>query len=118
MTDDSARTTPLEIHAPKGARRMVVLFEDGHEAVYPHEVLRGFCPCAECQGHSGEVRFIEQTEDRALELADLGEVGNYALRITWGDGHSTGIYSFRYLRQLCCCVACVPADPKQLKPRR
>jgi DUF971 family protein len=85
-------------------------FEDGHRARYPHEVLRGFCPCASCQGHSGEIRFVEGGN---LELADIGEVGNYALRLTWGDGHGSGIYSFRYLRALCCCDDCAPDDPKQ-----
>jgi DUF971 family protein len=115
MTSDAARHTPLEIHAPKGARRMVILFEDGHEAVIPHEVLRGFCPCADCQGHGSEIKFIEGGD---LEVLDLGEVGNYALRLTWGDRHATGIYSFRYLRDLCCCVACTPTDPKDRKPVR
>lgn len=115
MSSASARHSPLEIHAPQGARRMVILFEDGHEAVIPHEVLRGFCPCADCQGHSGEIKFIEGGN---LELLDLGEVGNYALRLTWGDRHATGIYSFRYLRDLCCCVSCTPTDPKDRKPVR
>jgi DUF971 family protein len=39
-------------------------------------------------------------------------VGNYALQLTWGDGHATGIYSFRYLRTLCCCKRCAPEDPR------
>jgi DUF971 family protein len=35
-----------------------------------------------------------------LELRELEQVGNYALGLTWADGHSTGIYSFRLLRTL------------------
>jgi len=35
-------------------------------------------------------------------------VGNYALSIIWGDGHDTGIYSYRWLRQLCACPTCRP----------
>jgi DUF971 family protein len=35
-----------------------------------------------------------------LELRHLEQVGNYALGLTWGDGHDTGIYSFRFLRAL------------------
>ena len=34
------------------------------------------------------------------ELRDLSPVGNYALKLVWGDGHDTGLYSFRYLREL------------------
>jgi DUF971 family protein len=98
---------PIEVRAPRGARVMDVTFEDGHAGVYPHEVLRGFCPCAQCQGHSGPIRFVPGGD---LELVDLAEVGNYALRLTWGDGHSTGIYSFRFLRQLCACEQCAQGD--------
>ena len=95
--------TPIEVRAPRGARVMHVAFEDGHEGVYPHELLRGYCPCAQCQGHSGPIRFVPGGD---LELVDIAEVGNYALRLTWGDGHSTGIYSFRFLRELCACEQC------------
>jgi DUF971 family protein len=102
-----AQYTPVEVRAPRGARIMELVFDDGHVAVLPHDVLRGFCPCAGCQGHSGGVRFIAEGD---RELADLEEVGNYALRLTWGDGHTTGIYSFRYLRELCACAQCCPGD--------
>ena len=36
-----------------------------------------------------------------LEIKDLTIVGRYALNFRWSDGHETGIYSFRYLRELC-----------------
>ena len=36
-----------------------------------------------------------------LEIKDLSLVGRYALNFRWSDGHETGIYSFRYLRELC-----------------
>ncbi|QDV90848.1 hypothetical protein RAS2_19320 [Phycisphaerae bacterium RAS2] len=36
--------------------------------------------------------------DRATQFVDAKVVGTYAIQITWGDGHSTGIYDFRYLR--------------------
>jgi DUF971 family protein len=36
----------------------------------------------------------------ALEIAEVSEVGQYAIQVSWGDGHRTGIYSFPYLRQL------------------
>ena len=105
---------PVEVRAPRGARVMHILFEDGHQGVYPHELLRGFCPCAGCQGHSGPIRFVgggEGGSELQLELSDIAEVGNYALRLTWADGHSTGIYSFRFLRQLCACAQCASSEP-------
>ena len=42
-------------------------------------------------------------EIQSLVLAELEEVGNYAVRLEWGDGHGTGLYAFRYLRDLCSC---------------
>jgi DUF971 family protein len=33
-------------------------------------------------------------------------VGNYAIRIMWSDGHSTGIYSFEHFRKICPCPEC------------
>ena len=104
MTQDS-RTIPVELRAPHGARVLEIDFADGHKAVYPHEVLRGYCPCAVCQGHQGPVRFVPGGN---LELTDVGEVGDYALRLTWADGHATGIYTFNFLRELCSCELCLP----------
>ena len=96
MTDDP-RCRPVGIKAPHGAREFAVTWADGHVSRIPHQILRGYCPCAGCQGHSGEIRF---QEGRNLELRDIGRVGNYALALTWGDGHSSGIYTFTYLREL------------------
>ena len=115
----SARTTPIELRAPHGARSMEIDFADGHKAVYPHEILRGYCPCALCQGHQGPVRYQAELVSQAnLELTDVAEVGDYALRLTWADGHATGIYTFTFLRQLCSCEQCLPGrEPQAVFPR-
>ncbi len=94
---DEPRTTARELRAPKGARVIEIDWADGVTSKLPHEILRGFCPCAHCQGHQGPVEFREGGN---LELADIEEVGTYALRLVWGDGHGTGLYSFRLLRDL------------------
>lgn len=89
--------TPTAVKAPHGATVFEVSWADGETHRYPHRILRGFCPCAGCQGHGGAIHFVEGGN---LELRDIGQVGNYALSLRWGDGHDGGIYSFRYLRQL------------------
>ena len=104
MTKDP-RTKPVAIRSPRGGRTTEIDWADGHKSVYPHAVLRGYCPCAGCQGHTAEIRFLE-TRDDQLELEDLESVGGYALALKWFDGHSSGIYSFKYLRALCQCEAC------------
>jgi len=90
-----ARTTPTGVKAPHGAKELEISWADGHRSRFPHEILRGYCPCAGCQGHSGVIQFQEGGN---LELRELEQVGNYALGLGWGDSHNTGIYSFRYLR--------------------
>ncbi|MGB3050715.1 MAG: DUF971 domain-containing protein [Polyangiales bacterium] len=100
---------PIELRAPRGARVMEIDWADGHRSVYPHELLRGFCPCAHCQGHAGPIRFVDGGD---LELSDIQSVGNYALRLVWRDGHQTGIYSYRFLRSLCACSSCAADEPK------
>jgi DUF971 family protein len=113
MQEPDPRTHPTRVKAPRNARILEIAWADGHQGIYPHEILRGYCPCAGCQGHSGTIRFIPGGELEArfkpggdLELRQIEQVGNYALRFEWGDGHGTGIYTFRFLRSLCQCDEC------------
>ena len=92
-----ARFKPTHVKAPHGANTLEITWGDGHRSALPHELLRGYCPCASCQGHSGTIKF--QTGGN-LEIREISQVGNYALSFNWGDTHDAGIYSFRYLRSL------------------
>lgn len=90
---------PLEIEVkPSGLR---IAWDDGRETVYPLRYLRGYCPCAHCQGHGGPVQFIDV---KAPVITRMDEVGSYAINIVWRDDdagtHATGIYSWDYLRDL------------------
>jgi DUF971 family protein len=86
-------------------RRLRITWSDGHVGDYPWAYLRGWCPCAMCQGHGGERRYIHAENS---DLMRISVVGNYALQLVWGDGHETGIYSYRYLRDICPCPTCRP----------
>jgi len=99
----SAAPEPVEIRHERGARRVVVSWEDGHESVFPLDYLRSWCPCAMCQGHEPNAKYLDLCDQ---ELMHVDGVGNYAIAFTWQDGHSTGLYSFRLLRALCPCGAC------------
>jgi DUF971 family protein len=74
-----------------------ILWDDDRLSLYPFAYLRGWCPCAGCQGHGGERHFVKVDNPR---LASISLVGNYALNPRWADGHDTGIYAFEYLRDL------------------
>ena len=87
---------PLGIVAPHGARIVEIRWPETVHKL-PHELLRGYCPCAGCQGHSGKIKF---SSGRNLELREIRPVGNYALGLVWGDSHDSGIFSFQYLLRL------------------
>ncbi|HMJ13706.1 MAG TPA: DUF971 domain-containing protein [Polyangiaceae bacterium] len=96
MVEDE-RILPKGVKAPHGANVLEMTWADGRKFSYPHSILRGYCPCAGCQGHSGSIRY---QSGHNLDLRNIEQVGNYALSFEWGDSHSSGIYSFRYLRRL------------------
>lgn len=98
-----AKRFPVEINHIKEKGVVRVTWEDGHTGDYPREYLRGYCPCALCQGHEAGVKF---TGVPGAKLGEISTVGNYAIQFTWDDGHSTGIYTFDYLRSLCPCPEC------------
>lgn len=103
------------VRSPRGATVTEIDWGDGHKGILPHEILRGYCPCAGCQGHEGSIRFIYPTSHNQTELDTIEAVGNYALQLRWFDGHRSGIYSFKYLRALCQCPECRPGESSALR---
>jgi len=95
--------TPVEVHRRAEDRVVRVSWRDGHLSEYPFDYLRGWCPCAGCQGHGGDRHYIAAAN---TDLDQISQVGNYALQMHWGDGHDTGIYTYDHLRQLCPCAEC------------
>ncbi|OGQ91835.1 MAG: hypothetical protein A2289_11645 [Deltaproteobacteria bacterium RIFOXYA12_FULL_58_15] len=108
-----APVAPVEVETRSTEKRLRVTWDDGHESSYDWRYLRGYCPCAHCQGHTGRWDFVAVD---APTITGIEEVGNYALKIIWDDGgghrHSTGIYSFDNLRTLCTCDSCRVAQGK------
>ncbi len=99
----AGQVTPTEVHRRVEERELGVEWSDGHSGSYSFDYLRGWCPCAACQGHGRGKHFVEGQNS---DLDKISLVGNYALQMHWGDGHETGIYSYSYLRQLCPCAEC------------
>ena len=64
--------------------------------------LRRQCPCATCNDQRGAANPLQVISGPlpSAELENLEPVGGYALRFHWADGHNSGIYSFRLLREL------------------
>jgi DUF971 family protein len=87
--------------------KITLTWSDGHVTIYPARDLRLACRCAGCvEEMSGRplldpARVPDNVRANAIDL-----VGQYAISITWSDGHNTGIYRFRELRGNCPCAEC------------
>jgi DUF971 family protein len=99
---------PVEARRLPAERRLRLTWSDGHVGEYDYDRLRGWCPCAMCQGHH-VVELTYHPPAAPVDLHRIEPVGNYGLSFLWSDGHGTGIYRFELLRQLCPCADCQPA---------
>lgn len=88
----------IEQDSPASLR---IKWADEVESLYAAAPLRRACPCAQCVNEwTGERTLRPDSISDAIEITDAEIVGRYALAFGWSDGHRTGIYSFRYLREL------------------
>lgn len=94
-----AQSWPVEIRLVRDKRALHVAFDNGGAATLPAELLRVESPSAEVQGHApGERKLVAGKRDVAI--ASIEPIGNYAVRIVFDDGHSTGIYGWSLLARL------------------
>lgn len=94
----------IAISKSKGVK---IDWKDGHSSEYGLHYLRDNCPCATCTGaHGNPPSTPFEMYKPTLKMLGVEPVGNYAVRINWSDGHSTGIYSFEHFRKICPCAEC------------
>ena len=98
---------PADLRAETLARRLVVTWLQGHVGNYPYKYLRGECHCASCVDEWTGVRRVDPASiPLDIVITNMRLVGNYAIQIDWSDGHTTGIYTWERLRELCPCPKC------------
>lgn len=90
---------PTELRLAKDRKTLTVAFEGGESFPFGAEYLRVKSPSAEVQGHSPDERKTVPGK-RNVSIMEVNPVGNYAVRLVFDDLHSTGIYSWDYLRDL------------------
>jgi len=91
---------PLSIEK-SGDRDIKITWEDNAVTVYPARNLRLVCPCALCVSETtGEKLLRPESVPNDVRPLSVNPVGHYAMVIHWSDGHSTGIYSFDYLKKI------------------
>jgi DUF971 family protein len=117
--DQRKKPAEVKVRVSTGAG-VDIVWQDQHASHYDFAYLREQCPCAMCND--------ERNKKEEMKLHGSGSsssvlplfkprptartakaVGNYALQIDFSDGHSTGIYSYDYLRTICPCQECAKA---------
>jgi DUF971 family protein len=117
--DERKRPVDVQVHVSTGAG-VDIAWTDGHRSHYDFAYLREECPCAQCNDERGKK--IAAPHGPAAAPPGMGAalpmfkpkpravaaktVGNYAVQIDFSDGHTTGIYSFAHLREICPCGEC------------
>jgi DUF971 family protein len=113
--DSRKKPASVKVHVTSGAG-VDITWSDGHASHYDFAYLRDECPCATCNDErirksafagagpaSAAALPMFKPKTRAQAATT---VGNYAIQITFTDGHATGIFSYDHLRNICPCADC------------
>ena len=114
--DTRKKPTSVKVHVSTG-QGVDITWSDGHTSHYDFAYLRDLCPCALCNDEREKKARIGATRGAGgsavlpmfkpkATARKATAVGNYAIQIEFSDGHSTGIYSFEHLREICPCEDC------------
>jgi DUF971 family protein len=115
--DPRKKPIDVKVHVSNGTG-VDIVWTDGHSSHYDFAYLREECPCAMCNDErSKKRRFSETAAGGSSAVLPMFKprpgarsakpVGHYALQMDFTDGHTTGIYSYDYLRTICPCAECV-----------
>ena len=91
--------TPTELRVSRERNALTVSFPGSEPVRLSAEMLRVLSPSAEVQGHSPDQRVLVVGKEN-VTITSLEPIGNYAVRIVFSDGHSTGLYTWSYLQEL------------------
>jgi DUF971 family protein len=116
--DARKKPTTVKVHVTTGAG-VDIVWSDGHASHYDFPYLRDECPCATCNDERirksagagaapAPAAALPMYKPKARAQAAT-TVGNYAIQITFTDGHATGIFSYDHLRSICPCPDCAKA---------
>jgi DUF971 family protein len=110
---EATEPAKVRVHKTEGTG-MEITWRDGHHSAWSFKWLRDACPCATCHDErekSGRQPGAPKPAPASLlpmyqapPRPDIvTPVGRYAISFHWNDGHSSGIYSWEYLRRHCQC---------------
>jgi DUF971 family protein len=99
---------PSRIEIDTGSAELVISWDDATQSRFALSDMRKSCPCALCRdqraaadvAETGELRLLDGEAATATDAASgFVNVGRYGIRISWADGHDTGIYTLDTLRE-------------------
>ena len=92
----SQKHRPTELKLHHKSRVLEVTFDDGAHFRLPCEFLRVFSPSAEVRGHTADAWKLETGKEQ-VNIEKMEQIGGYAVKIYFDDGHKTGLYDWNYL---------------------
>ncbi|MHC5111165.1 MAG: DUF971 domain-containing protein [Planctomycetota bacterium] len=85
-------------------QNLQIHWQDGRLDDFPLPLLRRKCPCATCRTERDAAIAnplkILAADPTTITATNAKMVGNYAIQLFWSDGHQSGIFDFKFLRQL------------------
>ena len=113
--DSRKKPASVKIHVSSGAG-VDIVWSDGHPSHYDFAYLREECPCASCNDERNKKAILAGAAPPPSPLLPMYKpkpraqaavpVGNYAIQISFTDGHGAGIFSYDHLRTICPCAEC------------
>lgn len=81
-------------------KKLLIVWDDKSESLLDLRELRKRCPCATCLAEREKQgkKYIPLFAENQVTVKSINQVGNYAVQITWNDGHNTGIYEYHFLK--------------------
>lgn len=81
-------------------KKLLIIWEDETECLLELRELRKRCPCATCLAERDKQSkmYIPLFAENQISVRAINQVGNYAIQITWNDGHNSGIYEYHFLK--------------------
>jgi len=98
---DFSEAFPQSLELTEEDSVLQIVWDDGHTSRLRLDALRAACSCAVCRGHHPSQSLNLKPElFPDVHIADIAPVGRYAYHIVWSDGHDTGIYTLKMLREM------------------
>jgi DUF971 family protein len=98
--NDFSGAFPQSLELTDNDSVLQIIWDDGHISRIRLDALRAACSCAVCQGHHpSQSKNLKPEQFPDIRITDIAPVGRYAYHIVWSDGHDTGIYTLKTLRE-------------------